>query len=165
MTGGAVHATDPTNASRTLLFDLRRRRWDPSLAALFGVPEAVLPECVPRPAISGPPATFPDFPTASIAGIAGDQQAALFGQGCVARGGLKNTYGTGCFLMLHTGGRPMNSRSRLLTTAACGPRGEPAYALEGSVFVAGAAIVLRRDGLGVIGIATVRGSLASVRTP
>jgi len=151
LTGGAVHATDATNASRTLLFDIRVRRWDPSLLRLFGVPRSLLPEV--RPSISdfgltrgvkGLPDGIP------ILGMAGDQQAALFGQGCVAAGGLKNTYGTGCFLLLHTGSNPVPSRSGLLTTIACGPSGEPRYALEGSVFVGGAAIQWLRDGLGVL---------------
>src|SRR5207247_201517 len=131
----AVHATDATNASRTLLFDIRARRWDPSLLRLFGVPRSLLPEV--RPSISdfgltrgvkGLPDGIP------ILGMAGDQQAALFGQGCVAAGGLKNTYGTGCFLLLHTGSNPVPSRSGLLTTIACGPLGEPRAALESSAF-------------------------------
>jgi glycerol kinase len=151
LTGGAVHATEPTTASRTLLYDIRRRRWDPELAALFGVPEVVLPEVRPSAGDFGNTRGVPGLPDGiPIRGIAGDQQAALFGQGCVRRGGIKNTYGTGCFLMLHTGAAPTTSRSGLLTTAACGPRGEPAYALEGSVFIAGAAVQWLRDGLGII---------------
>jgi glycerol kinase len=150
LTGGAVHATDPTNASRTMLYDIRSRRWSPELLALFGVPAKVLPEVR---ASSG------DFGRTRgvgfledgipVAGMAGDQQAALFGQGCVAPGESKNTYGTGAFLLLHTGERAVASRAGLLTTVACGPRGEYAYALEGSVFIAGAAIQWLRDGLGL----------------
>ncbi len=162
LTGGRVHATDPTNASRTLLFDLRRLRWDPGLAALFRAPTSMLPEVRPSAGdfgatrgVSGLPDGIP------IRGVAGDQQAALFGQGCVAAGGLKNTYGTGCFLVLHTGAKPVASRAGLLTTAACGPRGEPAYALEGSVFIAGAAIQWLRDGLGIIGDARESEALAA----
>jgi len=154
LTGGRVHATDPTNASRTLLFDLGRLRWDPVMLALFGVPGAVLPEVRPSSGPSGTTRGVPGLPDGiPILGVAGDQQAALFGQGCVAPGGLKITYGTGSFLMLHTGGRAVPSRAGLLTTVACGPRGEPAYALEGSVFIAGAAVQWLRDGLGVIGSA------------
>ncbi len=156
LTGGAVHATDPTNASRTLMFDIRRRRWDPRLLELFGVPAALLPEVMPSSGrfgvtrfgvtrgVRGLPDGIP------IAGIAGDQQAALFGQGCVAPGQSKNTYGTGCFMLLHTGHKPRPSRAGLLTTIACGPKGEAAYALEGSVFIAGAAIQWLRDGLGIV---------------
>jgi glycerol kinase len=151
LTGGAAHATDPTNASRTLLFDIHRLRWDPGLAALFGAPAALFPEVRPSAGDFGETRGVSGIPDGvPIRGVAGDQQAALFGQGCVSPGGIKNTYGTGCFLMLHTGGKPVPSRAGLLTTVACGPRGEPAYALEGSVFVAGAAVQWLRDGLGLI---------------
>jgi glycerol kinase len=150
LTGGHVHATDPTNASRTLLLDLRRLRWDPSLARRFGVPVSLLPEVRPSAGDFGVTRGVPGLPDGiPIRGVAGDQQAALFGQGCVTAGGIKNTYGTGCFLVLHTGRKARASRSGLLTTAACGPRGEPAYALEGSVFIAGAAVQWLRDGLRV----------------
>src|SRR5205085_3440441 len=146
---------------RTMLFDLRHRRWDDSLLDLFGVPRAMLPEVV---ASSGEVArtrgldVLPDG--IPIAGIAGDQQSALFGQGCVRPGQSKNTYGTGCFLLFHTGTQPVASRSGLLTTVACGPRGEPAYALEGSVFIAGAAIQWLRDGLGLIASAQETDAIA-----
>ncbi|MGE5175431.1 MAG: glycerol kinase GlpK [Hyphomicrobiales bacterium] len=161
LTGGAMHATDPTNASRTLLYDIRRGRWDDELGALFGVPAALLPEVLPSAGTFGVTRGVPGLPDGiPIQGIAGDQQAALFGQGCTAAGGIKNTYGTGCFLMLHTGGRPIASRAGLLTTIACGPKGEPAYALEGSIFIAGAAIQWLRDGLGVIGSAAESETLA-----
>jgi glycerol kinase len=151
LTGGHVHATDMTNASRTLLFDIHRLRWDPALLKTFGVPRAILPDV--RPSISefGRTRAVPGLPDGiPIRGIAGDQQSALFGQGCVEAGGLKNTYGTGCFLLLHTGAKPVPSGSGLLTTIACGPRGEPRYALEGSVFIAGAAIQWLRDGLNIL---------------
>jgi glycerol kinase len=157
LTGGLVHATDPTNASRTLLYHLRRRRWDPELLALFDVPGALLPEVRPSSGpfgLTGLPDGIP------ILGVAGDQQAALFGQGLTRPGGLKITYGTGSFLVLHTGGRAVPSRAGLLTTVACGPRGEPAYALEGSVFIAGAAVQWLRDGLGIIGSAAETERLA-----
>jgi glycerol kinase len=150
LTGGAVHATEPTNASRTLLFDIHRRAWDDDLCALFGVPPAVLPAVKASSGIFGE--TIPEVlgTPIPVAGIAGDQQAALFGQGCVEAGMAKNTYGTGCFLLLHTGERPVASLRGLITTVACDALGGPAYALEGSVFVAGAAIQWLRDGLGII---------------
>ncbi|TMQ57194.1 MAG: glycerol kinase GlpK [Candidatus Eisenbacteria bacterium] len=151
LTGGRAHATDATNASRTLLYDIRRHRWDPDLLRLFGVPDSMLPEVRPSRADFGVTRGVPGLPDdVPVLGIAGDQQAALFGQGCVEAGGLKNTYGTGCFLLLHTGSKLVRSRSGLLTTIACGPRGEPRYALEGSVFIAGAAIQWLRDGLGIL---------------
>ena len=150
LTGGKVHATDATNASRTLLYDIHARAWDPSLCALLQVPEAILPAVHPSSGEFG--RTTPDVLGAPIpiAGIAGDQQAALFGQGCVDAGMAKNTYGTGCFLLLNTGPRPVRSEHGLLTTIACDARGAPAYALEGSVFIAGAAIQWLRDGLGLL---------------
>lgn len=151
LTGGAVHATDPTNASRTMLYGLRTRRWDPALLRLFGVPTSVLPEVRRSAGDFGVTRGVRGLPDGiRIAGVAGDQQAALFGQGCVRPGESKNTYGTGCFLLLHTGDRPVASRSGLLTTLACSADGGPAYALEGSVFVGGAAVQWLRDGLGLI---------------
>jgi glycerol kinase len=151
LTAGRVHATDPTNASRTLLYDIGRRRWDARLLELFGVPASVLPRVLPSSGEFGRTHGVPDLPGGiPIAGIAGDQQAALFGHGCVSAGRSKNTYGTGCFMLLHTGGERVVSRAGLLTTIACGPRGEPAYALEGSVFIAGAALQWLRDGLQLI---------------
>ena len=150
LTGGKVHATDATNASRTLLYDIHARAWDAALCALLEVPEAVLPTVHPSSGEFGQ--TTADVLGASvpIAGIAGDQQAALFGQGCVDAGMAKNTYGTGCFLLLNTGARPVRSDHGLLTTIACDARGGPTYALEGSVFIAGAAIQWLRDGLGLL---------------
>jgi len=150
LSGGKVHATDVSNASRTLLFDIRSLDWDDELLAILGVPRAVLPRVVDssaevaRTACEGLPAGIP------VAGIAGDQQAALFGQACHRPGMAKNTYGTGCFLLMNTGGQPAASKSRLLTTVAWRRRGEVRYALEGSVFIAGAAIQWLRDGLGII---------------
>jgi glycerol kinase len=150
LTGGAVHATDPTNASRTLLFDIHRRRWDAELCGLLGVPEGVLPEVKPSSGVFGETTADVLGAPIPIGGIAGDQQAALFGQGCVEPGSAKNTYGTGCFLLLNTGERAVASHAGLVTTIACDARGGPAYALEGSVFVAGAAIQWLRDGLGLL---------------
>jgi glycerol kinase len=150
LTGGTVHVTDPTNASRTLLYDIHAHRWDPDLCRLFEVPEAMLPEVRPSSGVFGE--TTPDVlgGTVPIAGIAGDQQSALFGQGCTAPGMAKNTYGTGCFLLLHTGQDAVASTHGLLTTIACDERGGHAYALEGAIFIAGAAIQWLRDGLGLL---------------
>ncbi len=161
LTGGEVHATDATNASRTLLYDIRAQKWDPGLLRLFGVPRSLLPEVRPSIADFGRTRRVPGLADGvPILGIAGDQQAALFGQGCVDAGGLKNTYGTGCFLLLHTGSRLVPPGSGLLTTIACGPKGEPRYALEGSVFIGGAAIQWLRDGLGILQSAAESESLA-----
>ncbi len=162
LTGGTVHATDPTNASRTLLFNIHTRRWDPELLEIFGVPAAMLPEVRPSSGIFGlttPQAGLPGG--VPIAGVAGDQHAALFGQGCWAPGMVKNTYGTGCFVMLNTGATPESSAHGLLTTLACDADGAPAYAMEGSVFVAGAAIGWLRDELGLIEDAAESGQIAA----
>ena len=139
------HATDPTNASRTLLFDIDRRAWDDDLLRLFGVPRSILPDVLPSAGSFG--TTRDGIP---VTGIAGDQQAALYGQGCWTPGTMKNTYGTGCFLVLNTGGRRVDSGRGLLTTIACGPRGEAVFALEGSVFIAGAAVQWLRESLGIL---------------
>jgi len=161
LSGGALHATDPTNASRTMLFDIRRLAWDPALLELFGIPRVMLPDVRPSSGLFGRTRGVPGLPDGiAIAGVAGDQQAALFGQGCVTAGTCKNTYGTGAFLLAHTGGTCITSRAGLVSTVACGPRGEPAYALEGSVFIAGAAIQWLRDGLGVIPNAAASEALA-----
>ncbi len=151
LTGGRVHATDFTNASRTLLLDLASRQWHPPILKMLGIPEGLLPELYPSSHRFGTTAAVGPLPEGiPITGIAGDQQAALFGQGCVAAGSAKNTYGTGCFLLMQTGQTLTRSRHGLLTTAACDEKGQPAYALEGSVFIAGAAIQWLRDGLKVI---------------
>jgi glycerol kinase len=151
LTGGRVHATDATNASRTMLYHIGRQAWDERLLDLFGVPASVLPRVRPSSGEFGRTHGLATLPGGvPISGIAGDQQAALFGQGCVTAGHSKNTYGTGCFLLLHTGAERVASRAGLLTTVACGPRGEAAYALEGSVFIAGAALQWLRDGLQVL---------------
>jgi glycerol kinase len=151
LTGGKVHATDPTNASRTLLYDIRARRWSPALCAALGVPTAVLPEVRPSAGSFGETGAGGPLPRGvPILGVAGDQQASLVGHGCVAAGEAKATYGTGAFLLLHTGPRFVASRHGLLTTLAYGGRDEPSYALEGSVFIAGAAVQWLRDGLRAI---------------
>jgi glycerol kinase len=150
LTGGRAHVSDHTNASRTLLYDLRRRGWDPELLALFGVPAECLPRIVGSSELVGEADAEHRGYALPIAGLAGDQQAALFGQGCWEEGLAKNTYGTGAFLLVYRGVQVPSLRDGVLTTAACGPRGEPAYAQEGSVFIAGAAVQWLRDGLGLI---------------
>ncbi|MEM6337697.1 MAG: glycerol kinase GlpK [Bacteroidota bacterium] len=147
LTGGAVHATDHTNASRTLLYDIRARMWSDAMLELLDVPRAILPDIRSSSGDFGHTAADILGAALPIAGVAGDQQAALFGQACTSAGLAKNTYGTGCFMLLHTGEEPVVSQNNLLTTVACGPDGSPQYALEGSVFVAGAAIQWLRDGL------------------
>jgi glycerol kinase len=162
LTGGAVHATDRTNASRTLLLDLDSLAWDRELAEALRVPVAVLPQVHPSVARYGE--TLPELLGASvpILGVAGDQQAALFGQACWHPGLAKNTYGTGCFLLLHTGARRVRDAAGLLVTVAASPTAAPAYALEGSVFVAGAAVQWLRDGLGLIATAQESETLAAL---
>jgi len=160
LTGGRAHVTDHTNASRTLLYNLATRDWDPELLGLFGVPRETLPGIVPSAgtvAETDPAHLGTSLP---IAGLAGDQQAALFGQACCSEGLAKNTYGTGAFLLVYTGQRLRSPGQGVLATAACGPQGEPAYALEGSVFIAGAAVQWLRDGLGIIGTAAETEALA-----
>ena len=155
LTGGRVHATDPSNASRTLLFNVHTQAWDDSLLALLRIPRSVLPQVLPSSGVMAE--TDADILGVSIpvAGCAGDQQAALFGQACFAPGMAKNTYGTGCFMLMNTGATPVASRNQLLTTVAWqGPADVPqprtAYALEGSVFMAGATVQWLRDGLQII---------------
>lgn len=155
LTGGKAHATDLTNASRTMCFNIHTKAWDADLLDAFDIPRAILPEVHPsahefgRTAGAGPlPAGIP------IAGIAGDQQAALYGQRGVSEGDVKNTYGTGCFALFHTGSKAFPSKNGLLTTLACDAGGGPAYALEGSVFSAGSAVQWLRDGLGLIASAS-----------
>ncbi|MGZ5101053.1 MAG: glycerol kinase GlpK [Usitatibacter sp.] len=157
---GAVHATDPSNASRTLMFNIHTLDWDDELLALLDIPRAVLPRVVDtsgvitRTACEGLPSGI------AVAAIAGDQQAALFGQACQRPGMATNTYGTGCFLLMNTGEAPARSRHRLLTTIAWRREGRTTYALEGSVFIAGAAIQWLRDGLGLIARASDIDALA-----
>jgi len=160
LTNGRRYATDHTNASRTLLYDVWHRSWDDTLLGVFGVPPFAVPEVLASSGAFGVAAPEHFGVELPITGVAGDQQAALFGQGAWAPGRAKNTYGTGAFLLLHTGDRAARSKQGLLTTVACGPRGEPAYALEGSVFIAGAAVQWLRDGLGIITRADVTEALA-----
>lgn len=150
LTGGAVHVTDHTNASRTMLYRLDTGTWDPDLLGLFGVPHELLPRLVPSSGVAGETRAEHFGVPVPIAGMAGDQQAALFGQGCVTPGAAKNTYGTGAFLLVHAGETLPAPGKGILATRAAGPRGEPTYALEGSLFIAGAAIQWLRDGLGLL---------------
>jgi len=160
LTGGRAHVSDHTNASRTLLYALATRDWDPELLGIFGVPREVLPDVVPSAVLVGECAAEHLGFALPLAGLAGDQQSALFGQGCCYEGASKNTYGTGAFLLTFAGDRLPTPGLGILATAACGPRGEPAYALEGSVFIAGAAVQWVRDGLGLIGHAAESEALA-----
>ncbi|MEE8267380.1 MAG: glycerol kinase GlpK [Gemmatimonadales bacterium] len=150
LTGGRVHVTDYSNAARTLLFNIEQRTWDETLLQLFGVPRELLPEVVLSSGVVGESDASVLGHSLPIAGLVGDQQGALFGQGCVEAGQSKNTYGTGAFLLMNTGDERGHSESGLLTTLGCGPRGEPVFALEGSVFIAGAAVQWLRDGLQLI---------------
>jgi glycerol kinase len=154
LTGGEVHATEPTNASRTLLYDIRNLAWDPELLEIFGVPEAMLPDVKPSSGVFGTTVPVGALPGGvPVAGMAGDQQAALYGQGCWQPGMVKNTYGTGCFVVLNTGSELQRSSCGLLTTVCCDANGGAAYALEGSIFTTGAAIQWLRDEMGLIGSA------------
>jgi glycerol kinase len=153
------HATDYTNASRTMLFDIRRLAWDPDLCDLLGVDPARLPEPSPPAHVYGTTGEFGG--EVPVAGIAGDQQAALFGQACHRAGTAKNTYGTGSFVLLHTGDRAPQPPEGLLATVACGAGEEPAYALEASIFVTGAAVQWLRDGLGIVAEAAETEALAA----
>jgi glycerol kinase len=161
LTGGTVHATDATNASRTMLFDIHRQDWDDDLLALFDVPRALLPEVRDSSAAFG--TVVPDLLGAAVpvTGMAGDQQAAMVGQAAFEPGITKSTYGTGCFALLNTGPQPVRSSNRLLTTVAYRLEGETTYALEGSIFIAGAALQWLRDGLGVIDDAAESAALAA----
>jgi glycerol kinase len=160
LTGGKVHATDATNAARTLLFDISRGQWDDGLCRMFGVPMALLPQVrdcagafgTTEPAMLGAPIR--------VLGMAGDQQAATIGQGCFKPGMMKSTYGTGCFTLLNTGPERVASRSRLLTTIAYQLEGKRTYALEGAIFIAGAAVQWLRDGLKIISKASEADTLA-----
>jgi glycerol kinase len=165
LTGGRVHATDATNACRTMLYDIHRGDWDDELLKLFGIPRAVLPEirdCAAEFGTTDPALLGAAVP---IRGIAGDQHAATLGQACFAPGMVKSTYGTGCFVVLNTGDTPVVSRNRLLTTLAWQLGGRRTYALEGAIFVAGAAVQWLRDGLKLIADAGESGALAQRADP
>jgi len=148
LTGGKVHVTDPSNASRTMLFNIHTGKWDAQLLKMFSIPECMLPEIRSSSEVYGE--THLLGGTIPIAGIAGDQQAALFGQCCTKPGMVKNTYGTGCFMLMNTGTKPVASKNKLLTTVAWKIGDRTEYALEGSIFIAGAVVQWLRDGLGII---------------
>lgn len=165
LSGGGIHRTDATNASRTLLYDIHKGEWDEDLLKLLRIPVAVLPEVCDSSGEFG--VTDPNLFGAAIpvCGIAGDQQAATVGQACFSPGMVKSTYGTGCFMLLNTGSKPVRSENRLLTTVAYQLNGKRTYALEGSIFVAGAAVQWLRDGLGIIKEASETGPLARAADP
>ena len=165
LTGGRVHATDATNASRTMLFDIRRCTWDEELLALFRIPAALLPQV--RDCAGGFGMTRPDIigSPVRILGVAGDQQAAAIGQACFQPGMVKATYGTGAFILMNTGDQPVASHRQLLTTIAWQFRRQRSYALEGAIFVAGAAVQWLRDSLGVLQEAADAGRLAATAEP
>ena len=150
LTSGKTHATDFTNASRTLLFNIYEKKWDEQILQLFGIPASILPEVRKSSDHYGVIEGITELKGIPVTGVAGDQQAALFGQKCFASGQVKNTYGTGCFLLMNTGDQPVISNSGLITTLAVDARGKPCYAIEGSVFIAGALIQWLRDELHII---------------
>jgi glycerol kinase len=163
LTEGQLHATDVSNASRTMLFDVHRNEWDDELLALLQVPRSLMPRVLPSSASYGATAASLFGAPIEIGGVAGDQQSALFGQACFREGMAKNTYGTGCFLLMHTGAKFQDSRNGLLTTSAAQVSAKPEYAFEGSVFVGGAVVQWLRDGLNAIkGSDQVQGLAESV---
>jgi glycerol kinase len=151
LTGGAVHATDYTNASRTMLFNINTFDWDARILKRFKIPPVMLPQVKKSSGLFGHTVTIGTLPSGiPISGIAGDQQAALFGQTCFKPGTMKNTYGTGAFVLLNTGSKKVDSRYGLITTLGCGAQGEPVYVLEGAIFIAGAGVQWLRDQLGLV---------------
>ena len=160
LTNGGVHATDPSNASRTMLMDIGTGQWDMELLNIFDIPAAMLPRIVPSSCIAGVAAAEHFGAEIPIAGIAGDQQAALFGQACFRPGLSKNTYGTGCFALMHTGARQPVSKHKLLATRAASTNQDAQYAVEGSIFIAGAAVQWLRDKLGIIAAAAETQAIA-----
>jgi glycerol kinase len=165
LTGGQVHATDATNAARTLLYDIHAGRWDDELLSILNIPTSVLPDVRDSSAAFGTTDAELFNGAIPICGIAGDQQAALIGQACFAPGMVKATYGTGCFVLLNTGSRPATSRNKLVTTVAYQLNGMRSYALEGSIFIAGAAVQWLRDGLKIVKGAEETGALAQAADP
>ena len=161
LTGGRVHATDPSNAARTMLFNIHTLSWDEELLSLFDIPSVMLPEVLPSVGVFGQTERDIFGAPITIAGVAGDQQAALFGQCCFEAGDVKNTYGTGGFLLMNTGNTPVSSANGLLTTIGWQLNGRTTYVLEGSVFICGAAIQWLRDGLGVLASAAESEAIAA----
>ncbi|MFW6103029.1 MAG: FGGY family carbohydrate kinase, partial [Chloroflexota bacterium] len=161
LTGGQVHATEPTNAARTMLFDIQRREWSRELCELFSVPLSALPDVLPSAGAFGQTAPGTGLPGGvPICGVAGDQQSALFGQACYRPGNAKNTYGTGAFLLMNAGTSRPADNGHLITTLGCGASGETVYVLEGAIFTAGAVIQWLRDGLGLLESAEASGEMA-----
>ncbi|MBT5875336.1 MAG: glycerol kinase, partial [Candidatus Latescibacteria bacterium] len=160
LTDGRVHVTDPSNASRTMLFNIKEGHWDPEMLRILKVPSSLLPKVVPSSGLIGETAASVFGTSVPIAGIAGDQQAALFGQGCFSAGDTKNTYGTGCFMLMQTGNEPLFSDDGLLTTVAWDIGEGLSYAVEGSVFMGGAVIQWLRDQLGILNTATESEAMA-----
>jgi len=160
LTQGKVHVTDYTNASRTLMFNIHEKRWDEELLKMLDIPSQILPAAVASAGVVGE--TDADIVGAKIpiAGIAGDQQAALFGQGCFSEGQAKNTYGTGCFMLLNIGGKKLDPKNGLILTLACDKDGRPCYSIEGSIFIGGAVVQWLRDGLGLISSAAETQAIA-----
>ena len=151
LTNGASHVTDMTNASRTLIFDIKAKALSKPLCKLLNIPENILPRVLPSSSVFGFTAKVAGLPDGiPISAVMGDQQAALYGQGCFTPGTIKNTYGTGCFMLLNTGSKCVYSKKGLLTTLGCDALGAPVYVLEGSVFIAGAVIQWLRDELKII---------------
>ncbi len=165
LTGGKSHVTDATNAARTLMYDIGKGRWSAEICEMLGVPSAMLPEVKDCAAEFGTTVAEHLGAAVPILGVAGDQQAATVGQTCFKPGMMKSTYGTGCFALLNTGDTPVQSKNRMLTTIAYQLDGRPTYALEGSIFIAGAAVQWLRDGLGIIGKASESGVLAEKADP
>ncbi len=161
LTNGNVHATDHTNASRTMIYNIHQMTWDQDLLALFEIPASMLPEIKKSADSYGIVSTVPKLENVPICGVAGDQQAALFGQKCFLSGQVKNTYGTGCFILINTGEKPILSNQGLITTIAIDPNCNPCYALEGSIFIAGAAVQWLRDELKLISNASESEALAN----
>jgi len=161
LTGGKIHATDFTNASRTMLFNIHNLRWDRDILKKFSIPQAILPDVKNSSGLFGKTVKVAGLPEGiPITGIAGDQQAALFGQVCFEPGTMKNTYGTGCFVLLNTGKKHPRSNNGLISTLGCGKSGEPVYVLEGAIFVAGSAIQWLRDGLNLLTSASLSEGMA-----
>ena len=161
LTGGKVHATDHTNASRTMLFNIEKKRWDRDILKIFGIPASMLPRVARSSGVFGRTVKTGKLPAGiPVAGIAGDQQAALFGQACFEPGSVKNTYGTGCFALMNAGKKRPVSKHGLIVTLGCGPLGDPVYVLEGAIFIAGAAIQWLRDGLKILAAAHLSEKMA-----
>jgi glycerol kinase len=160
LTGGRVHVTDYTNASRTLMYNIHEKKWDDELLEHLGIPASLLPKVVSSSEIVGESDPHVTGAAIPIAGIAGDQQAALFGQGCFSEGQAKNTYGTGCFMLLNIGSKKVEPESGLILTLACDSEGKPCYAMEGSIFIGGAVMQWLRDGLGLVSSAAESQAIA-----